>query len=268
MLKQVRIDEAEQHRNALKEIEAHRRFDHPNLMPLLDCTTTSKSVAWMVFPLCSRGSLRVLIDAKSLRGTDAWSPLEFSRLFEGTCKGVAAIHAKGMAHRDIKPENVLLNHDGRPILMDFGSMAPSHVCVLTRRDALVLQDEAAVNSTMTYRAPELWQPEVPSEIDTAKSDVWALGCLLWAMAYGYSPFESDFPSGAKRPRIVECTHLRVLVQPQPPPKDAFATRHEPDFFFKVCDSAMHLLVTDYKLRPDVDRALQIATALRSGDVEG
>lgn len=40
--------------------------------------------------------------------------------------------------------------------------------------------------------------------------VWALGCLLFAMMFGYSPFECDFPDGAARPRVVECSYLRVI----------------------------------------------------------
>ncbi|KAJ8598997.1 hypothetical protein CTAYLR_009459 [Chrysophaeum taylorii] len=259
VLKQVRIDEPEQYASAMREVEAHRRFDHPNLMPLLDFSA-SRSVALMVFPMCSR-SLRQVIDAKVVEGGDAWVPEEFSRLFDGTCRGAKAIHASGLAHRDIKPENVLID-DGRAVLMDFGSMAEAKVELSSRRDALVLQDEASVRSTMSYRAPELWEPEAPAFLDTAKADVWALGCLLWAMAYGYSPFEADFPTGGKRPRVVECSHLRVLVTPAAPPKDAIGTRHEPDFFLRVQRASRALLVVDPNTRPDIDRALQLSVSLK------
>lgn len=264
VLKRVSSDDLERTR---REIQAHRRYDHPNLMPLLD-SCVSGSVAWMVFPLCADGSLRDAIDAKVVESAaPPWSPADFSKLFEGTCRGLAAMHASGFAHRDIKPENVLIAEGCRPVLMDFGSVAEAKVSVETRRETLVLQDEAAAHSTMPYRAPELWQPEVcpgGGVIDTAKSDVWALGCLLWAMAYGYSPFESDFPSGSKTPRIVPPSHLRTLAKPGLPPKDALGTRHEPEFFARVLSSSLELLVVDHNERPDIHRALDLAVSLSTG----
>lgn len=60
------------------------------------------------------------------------------------------------AHRDIKPGNVMIDRERNSvILMDFGSTVPARVSVQTRQQALEIQDEAAENSTMPYRAPEL-----------------------------------------------------------------------------------------------------------------
>mmetsp|Transcript_23164 Transcript_23164/g.72574 ORF Transcript_23164/g.72574 Transcript_23164/m.72574 type:complete len:247 (+) Transcript_23164:84-824(+) len=171
VLKQVRVEDPESRAQARREIEAHRRFDHPNLMPLLDATTTH-TLAYLAFPLCT-SSLRAMIDAKVLDGVvEPWTPRDFARLFEAVCKGVAAIRAEGYAHPDLKPDNLL---DGRPVLTDFGRVALGPDW---RRDALVLQEEAVVLTTMSYRAPELWAPETPADLDTAKANVLGLGCLL------------------------------------------------------------------------------------------
>ncbi|EPS39427.1 hypothetical protein H072_6772 [Dactylellina haptotyla CBS 200.50] len=93
------------------------------------------------------------------------------------------------AHRDIKPGNVMISDDGvTPVLMDFGSLAPSPVHVTSRSLAIQIQDEAAEHSTMSYRAPELFDVKTDSVIDT-KVDIWSLGCLLYALIYHHSPFE-------------------------------------------------------------------------------
>lgn len=61
--------------------------------------------------------------------------------------------------------------------------------VSTRREAMLLEDEASVVCSAPYRPPELTQVEPGATIDE-RVDVWALGCTLYAMAFGHSPFES------------------------------------------------------------------------------
>ncbi|KAF9925852.1 hypothetical protein FBU30_004440 [Linnemannia zychae] len=95
------------------------------------------------------------------------------------------------AHRDIKPANVLIADDGQtPVLMDFGSMARARIKIQTRQQALYEQDVAAEKSSMPYRAPELFDVKTGSTLDE-KVDIWSLGCTLYAMAYGTSPFETN-----------------------------------------------------------------------------
>lgn len=75
-----------------------------------------------------------------------------------------------------------------PILMDLGSVAPSPIPVTSQSLALQIQDTAAEHSTMPYRAPELFDVRYDTVIDT-KSDIWSLGCTLYACLVGKSPFE-------------------------------------------------------------------------------
>jgi serine/threonine kinase 16 len=93
------------------------------------------------------------------------------------------------AHRDIKPGNIMIDDTGSaPILMDLGSVAPSPIPVTSQSLALQIQDTAAEHSTMPYRAPELFDVRSGSVIDT-KTDIWSLGCTLYACLVGKSPFE-------------------------------------------------------------------------------
>lgn len=94
------------------------------------------------------------------------------------------------AHRDIKPGNIMLADDDTPILMDFGSTIKARIEVTTRQQALLEQDIAAEHSTMPYRAPELFDVKTGKTLDE-KVDIWSLGCTLFAVAYGFSPFETD-----------------------------------------------------------------------------
>jgi serine/threonine kinase 16 len=76
-----------------------------------------------------------------------------------------------------------------PILMDFGSACPALIPIPTRSAALAAQDTAAEQCSMPFRAPELFDVKTGIDLDAAV-DIWSLGCTLFAMAYGTSPFET------------------------------------------------------------------------------
>jgi serine/threonine kinase 16 len=94
------------------------------------------------------------------------------------------------AHRDLKPGNVMIADDGvTPILMDFGSAVKARIPIENRSQALLQQDIAAEQSTMAYRAPELFDVKTGITLNE-KVDIWSLGCTLFALAYSHSPFEN------------------------------------------------------------------------------
>ncbi|PLW34436.1 hypothetical protein PCANC_05658 [Puccinia coronata f. sp. avenae] len=93
------------------------------------------------------------------------------------------------AHRDLKPANVLISDDDQPILMDFGSAVKARIPVPNRSIALQQQDLAAEHSSMPYRAPELFDVKTGEDL-TEAVDIWSLGCVLYCLAYGHSPFET------------------------------------------------------------------------------
>ncbi|KAJ7364356.1 other/NAK protein kinase [Mycena albidolilacea] len=148
------------------------------------------------------------------------------------------------AHRDLKPGNIMIADDGSPIVMDFGSTIKARVEIANRSQALVQQDIAAEQSTMAYRAPELYDVKTDTTLDE-KVDIWSLGCTLFAMAYSHSPFENT--------QITEqggSIAMAVLnAQYKHPANSAYSQG-----FKDLVDS---MLKVDPKDRPDVHKVIEM-----------
>jgi len=144
----------------------------------------------LLFPLYPGGTLQEKVDAMAAK-RNHYSEHELLTLFQGVCLAVHEMHScqpEPIAHRDIKLSNVLLDAHGRPVLMDFGSADTMNVEVTSHKESLRVQEQAAEQSTMSYRAPELFNVMDGCTI-TGKTDVWSLGCLLFAMCHYETPFE-------------------------------------------------------------------------------
>jgi serine/threonine-protein kinase len=101
---------------------------------------------------------------------------ETTRLAAEIAQALDALHAAGVIHRDVKPSNVLLAADGSAVLTDFGLARGTDSTQLTQDGQLI--------GSLHYLAPELIEGEPAS----AASDVYALGCLLYACVAGAPPF--------------------------------------------------------------------------------
>ncbi|KAM0795659.1 kinase-like domain-containing protein, partial [Usnea florida] len=107
------------------------------------------------------------------------------RIFRQICQGVAYMHSRGLAHLDLKPENVLVNSEGTPKIIDFGSsevvtpilLLPHSTCVVVGRNNLV----HGVRGSEPYMPPEVYGE---AKYDSQKADVWALGIMFVQIALG------------------------------------------------------------------------------------
>ncbi|KAI8889444.1 kinase-like protein [Backusella circina FSU 941] len=148
------------------------------------------------------------------------------------------------AHRDIKPGNVLIADDGEtPILMDFGSAAPARIPINTRQEALAQQDLAAEQCTMPYRAPELFDVKTGITLDE-KVDIWSLGCTLYAMGYGQSPFEVDINQGGSVALAVLNNQFR------------FPSNENDNYSSQVKELIKWMLTSDPATRPDIHQVIK------------
>ncbi|QNP95787.1 kinase-like domain-containing protein [Yarrowia lipolytica] len=118
------------------------------------------------------------------------------------------------AHRDIKPANIMLSDNGRPILMDLGSCSRARIDVSSRQKALELQDMAAEQCSMPYRAPELFDVKTGANIDE-RVDVWSLGCTIYTLMYFTSPFEHQTnETGASLNLAIMNGHFTMPASPE------------------------------------------------------
>ncbi|KAI8990797.1 kinase-like domain-containing protein [Mycotypha africana] len=231
------------------------RFQHENIIKIVDMCLIkeedgSKTV-YIIMPFYKRGNLQDLMNSNNCQGKHL-PERHLLTLFRGVCQGVLALSNYKTktgrhipwAHRDIKPANVLLSDDYKvPILMDFGSALPARIEILDRKIAMAEQDNAAENCSMPYRAPELFDVKVGTTL-TEKVDVWSLGCTLFAMAYGESPFEMTVnQQGGALP-------LAVLNR-------QFYFPHQSHYSRQFQDLISWMLTSDPKSRPDITKVVEV-----------
>jgi CRP-like cAMP-binding protein len=120
------------------------------------------------------------------------------RLARQVAEGLHAVHMAGFVHRDVKPSNIMLRADGTPVLTDFGLVG-----VPSEEAGQRLTATNVFMGTADYMAPEV----VQGACADARSDVYALGIVLYEMLAGYVPFAGRAPLEA----------LRAHVEEEPPP---------------------------------------------------
>ena len=158
----------------LNEIKTTANLQHPHILPLHDSGNVDGTV-WYVMPSVEGESLR----DRLTRETQL--PLEDAlQIAREVASALDYAHRHGVIHRDIKPENILL-HDGRAMVADFGiALAVSRTEGGTR-----ITETGMSLGTPHYMSPE--QALGDRTID-ARTDVYALGCVLYEMLAGEPPF--------------------------------------------------------------------------------
>lgn len=271
-LKRIHVGDRDGLQACLREAGIHRALpqQHPHLMSLLGLCQEQTTV-YMLFPYMPQ-SLRSVVNASIFQKDPMRKPyteLKALQVFHQIMSGVSAMHEANYSHRDIKLENVLLNGNNTPVLMDFGSVGPLEEPVHHRSQLLTMIETASQHTTMPYRPPELLEgggvrADKNEVMDFAKVDVWSLGCTLFAMCFGASPFECEFRNGAgnknknsKTIRIVECTQLRILGNPMPPSSMPPTDWYSP----LLLDTIRLFLNPDRHARPTLDEAMVEIEAL-------
>jgi eukaryotic-like serine/threonine-protein kinase len=154
------------------------RLSHPGIATIFDFDSEADH-DFLVMELVSGGTL----DSRLRQGA---LPLDEVRLLGAAiADALEDAHKQGVLHRDLKPGNVALTADGRPKILDFG------LAVLLSGDAMTgrLTQAGTVMGSLPYMAPE----QLVGESDDPRSDIYALGVMLFELATGQRPFGGDRP---------------------------------------------------------------------------
>jgi serine/threonine-protein kinase len=172
----------------LREAEALRGIDHPNVVRVLDTGETLGGVPYLVLEALPGETLG---DYLRRQGTP---PFEVSLdLVRQAAQGLCAAHRAGIVHRDVKPDNfVLLGPTGEPYglkLIDFG-MAKLDGTGGTSGSHTIL-------GTVEYMAPE----QILAEPVDARTDVYAMGVVMFRLVTGHLPFDTSLPADLLRHQL-------------------------------------------------------------------
>src|SRR5512141_3193025 len=209
----------------LAEIKLTANLQHPHILPLFD-SGEADSFLYYVMPFVEGESLRSRLNReKQLPMADA------IRIATEVASALDYAHRPGAVHRDIKPENILI-HDGRALVADFGIALAASKAGGNR-----MTETGMSLGTPHYMSPEQAMGE--REI-TARSDVYALGAVLYEMLTGDPPFtgstaqavvarvvtESPRPMLPQRHTIPPHVEAAVLTALEKLPADRFSTAAE------------------------------------------
>ena len=150
-------------------------LDHPGVLKMLPADS-EKSRPYIVMEYLEGQTL-----AARLRKESPLPEAEAVRIAIQICAGLDYLHRKGVVHRDLKPENVMLCNDGTLRIMDFG--------IAKSQDArrLTFGSFSSPMGTPDYIAPE----QVQGKRGDSRTDIYALGAMLYEMTTGFPPYEGD-----------------------------------------------------------------------------
>lgn len=133
-----------------------------------------------------------MIDFMNTRLQNRLTEPEILKIFDDVAEGVACMHylQPPLLHRDLKVENVLIGSHRGYKLCDFGSCAPVKPAAQTVVECRLVEEDIQKHTTLQYRSPEMVDVYRKLPIDE-KSDIWALGVLLYKLCYYTTPFEEQ-----------------------------------------------------------------------------
>ena len=164
----------------IKEAKATAALSHPNIVSIQDqgWNEGGPPAVFLVMELVEGSTLRDFLNQQG-----AVSIEQMFQLMTPVISALAAAHRIGIIHRDIKPENILISKDGRVKVADFG---------LARNMAIgqtMTVESSVVLGSVSYLSPE----QVQRGVADARSDIYAVGIVLFEMLTGGKPYEGETP---------------------------------------------------------------------------
>jgi serine/threonine-protein kinase len=167
-----------------REAAIGEKLDHPKVMRVFGGENRSR--IYMVMEWCQGRLLRKILDEGQIPQERAL------RIAIAVLDGLDYIHAQGVVHRDLKPENIMVDESDNIKLIDFGIAGDSNARRLTY-----------ANFTATLGTPNYISPEqVKGKRGDGRSDIFAMGVILYEMLSGKLPFHGPSPLAAMNDRLL------------------------------------------------------------------
>lgn len=252
VLKRVAVPDKEALANMRTEVETMKKLKgHRKIVTYFDSHASQlKGGGYEVFLLmefCDGGGL---IDFMNTRLKNRLTEPEILKIFCDTAEGVACMHylKPPLLHRDLKVENILISGKNSSLvykLCDFGSTAPPRPAATSVAEGRLIEDDVQRHTTLQYRSPEMIDVYRKRPIDE-KSDIWALGVLLYKLCYYTTPFE-------------EQGQMAILTA-------SFKYPGYPRFSDRLKALIASMLTADPQKRPTIYQVLKEACAMRGKEV--
>ncbi len=185
-----------------QEARAASALNHPNILTIHEVGHLD-SAHYIATEFVHGESLRDRIRHAPMKVTEALD------IATQIASALATAHEAGIIHRDVKPENIMLRQDGIVKVVDFGLAKLTQRPSIESEDSTIVHtDEGIVMGTAQYMSPEQARG---LRVD-ARSDIWSLGCVLYEMLAGRSPFEAPTAGDV----------IVSILEREPPPLSRFA----------------------------------------------
>jgi len=182
-----------------REIRLARKITHRNVLRTYDYGE-AEGVYFISMEYVRGYTLNELMDEAPSRQMPSRATIGIARQI---CRGLHAAHEQGIIHRDIKPQNVLIDAKGEVKLMDFGVARMTEAAEAMTQQGLIV-------GTPHYMSPEQVQGK---QLDP-RTDVYAMGVLLYELLLGRRPFESTSLTGILTAHIMEKARPPIEIRPE------------------------------------------------------
>ena len=180
------------------EIETLKRLHHPNIVRLSGFGDEQGRL-YYVMEYVDGSSLQ-----QELRQKRVFQWEEIAKIGHDLCLALRHAHDRGVIHRDIKPANILISQEGEVKLSDFG--------IARFFGARQITDVTSIVGTLEYMSPEQAQANPIS----AASDLYSLGCVLYALLTGKPPFPArSLPELLRKHKSIDPVSIRLIRQEVP-----------------------------------------------------